>query len=87
MEESEATTPSENFTSAILPVFFVKDILASLHFYRNVCGFRRKHFYDPELGREVKEWQKPEPSTFINSVSSAQRKIALNLPDIAPPRL
>ena len=69
---------SENFTGVILPVFFVKDTLASLHFYRDLCGFTLKSFYDSELGSEVTEWHKTELPTFIR-LAAADQEFALHL--------
>jgi len=78
MIEKQISESAENFTGVILPVFFVKDTLASLHFYCDVCGFTLKSFYDPELSREVKEWKKSEPPTFIR-MAAASQEFALHL--------
>jgi len=78
MKEPKKTGASENFIGVILPVFFVNDTLVSLGFYRDLCGFTLKTFYDGETGREVKEWQKPEPPTFIR-MAAANQEFALHL--------
>jgi len=78
MEGIEISETSENFTGVILPVFFVKDTLASLHFYRDICGFKPKAFYDRESGREVPDWLKAEPPTFIR-MAAASQEFALHL--------
>lgn len=72
MERTGITKTSENFTGVILPVFFVKDTLASLHFYRDLCGFTLKAFYDRESGREVTDWLKAELPTFIRMAAASQ---------------
>ena len=78
MNETKSTESAENFTGIILPVFFVKDTLASLHFYRDVCGFTLVSFYDHDAGREVKEWDKSELPTFIR-MGAASQEFALHL--------
>ena len=78
MDEIENTKISSSFTGVILPVFFVKDTLVSLYFYRDICGFTLKSFYDSELGSEVKEWYKTELPTFIR-LAAADQELALHL--------
>lgn len=78
MKETRRTESTENFTDLILPVFYVKDTLASLSFYRELCGFILISFYDSALGREVKVWQKPEPPTFIR-MAAANQEFGLHL--------
>jgi len=78
MGTTDTTATPENFTGVVLPVFFVKNTLASLRFYRDLCGFKLKTFYDGESGREVKDWTYAEPPTFIRMAASTQ-EFALHL--------
>lgn len=78
MDVSEKTEISSNFTGVILPVFFAKDTLVSLRFYRDLCGFTLKAFYDRESGKEVKDWHRTEPPTFIR-MAAADQEFVLHL--------
>lgn len=39
MPDSEGQAPKSDFTGVVLPVFFVEDMMTSVHFYRDICGF------------------------------------------------
>jgi catechol 2,3-dioxygenase-like lactoylglutathione lyase family enzyme len=52
------------FTGEFLPVFYVKDVLKSLEFYRDKLGFKFHHFYDYDKGQEVVTWEKDEPPAW-----------------------
>ena len=46
----------EQFTGTILPVFYVKDVLRSVEFWRDSLGFECYDCYDHEAGGAAKEW-------------------------------
>jgi catechol 2,3-dioxygenase-like lactoylglutathione lyase family enzyme len=52
------------FTGGILPVFYVRDVLASVAFWRDSLGFECHHFYDYESGGSVKTWTKDIPAIY-----------------------
>jgi hypothetical protein len=72
VESIKTVEISDNFTGDILPVFFVKDTLMSLHFFRDPCGFSLKAFYDKATEREVKDWHNKELPIFIRMAASDQ---------------
>jgi hypothetical protein len=51
------------FTGELLPVFFVRDVLVSVAFYR-AAGFELRHFFDYDSGEQVPEWTKSEPAIW-----------------------
>jgi uncharacterized glyoxalase superfamily protein PhnB len=61
---TKAVADSSQFTGTILPVFYVKDVLASVRFWRDSLGFECHHFYDYETGGSVKNWTKDIPALY-----------------------
>jgi catechol 2,3-dioxygenase-like lactoylglutathione lyase family enzyme len=59
---SSATGPGAHgvFTSEVLPVLYVTDVLRSVGFYGDL-GFELRHFYDYDSGTQVKEWTRATP--------------------------
>ena len=72
---SEART---NFTGVVLPVLYVKDTLASVRFYRGICGFSVASFFDDEAAEEVTEWTRSDPPLFVR-IRAASQEFALHL--------
>lgn len=69
---------SNNFTGVLLPVFYVRDTLASAEFYREICGFSTVSFYAAEAGLEAVEQKREELPTFIRMCAASQ-EFALHL--------
>ena len=67
-----------NYSGVVLPVFYVRDILASVRFYKNVCGFSVISFLDAEAAEEVNVWEKSEPRLFVRMCAASQES-ALHL--------
>jgi catechol 2,3-dioxygenase-like lactoylglutathione lyase family enzyme len=59
-----APDASAQFTGMVLPVFYVKDVLRSVAFWRDTLGFVCDSFYDYETGGSVKEWTKDIPAVY-----------------------
>jgi catechol 2,3-dioxygenase-like lactoylglutathione lyase family enzyme len=76
-KEAEMTGPV--FTSEILPVLYVKDVLRSVEFYRDSLGFDLHSYYDYELGKEVKKWTKDTPAIYAG-MGAGDQKFALHRP-------
>lgn len=71
-----AQTSDENqteFTGEILPVLYVRDVLASVDFYVNKLGFRFDHYFDHINGGSVKEWTADEPPLYAEMWAGDQR--------------
>ena len=69
--------PSQ-FTGELLPVFYVTDVMKSLHFYRDILGFEFHHFYDYDKGEQVKTWEKDTPPKWA-LMSAGDQEFALHL--------
>ncbi|MFC2078759.1 VOC family protein [Candidatus Bipolaricaulota bacterium] len=72
------TTGECNFTGVVLPVFFVKDTLDSLRFYRDVCGFSVAGYFDDKAGEEVEEWTRTDSPLFVR-LQAGPLEFALHL--------
>jgi catechol 2,3-dioxygenase-like lactoylglutathione lyase family enzyme len=59
------------FTGKILPVFYVKDVLASKKFYQSL-GFEFHHFFDYTAGEQVSEWTSEEPPIWAEMAAGHQ---------------
>lgn len=65
------------FTGEILPVFYVKDVQASVSFYKEL-GFKFNHYHDYEKNASVKEWVKANPPIYAEMQAGTQ-KFAIHL--------
>jgi len=70
---------SANFTGVLLPVFYVRDALGSLSFYRDVCGFSTVPFNKHEAS-EGSEAESTGSPVFIRMCAATQ-EFALHLND------
>jgi catechol 2,3-dioxygenase-like lactoylglutathione lyase family enzyme len=79
--EKVAQKPSgfekSQFTGEILPVFYVRDVLASVEFYVDKLGFTCHHYYDHVTGESVFEWTRTEPLIYAE-MRAGDQKFALH---------
>jgi uncharacterized glyoxalase superfamily protein PhnB len=74
---SELKKSFGDFTSEILPVFYVTNSLKSVEFYQ-LLGFEFNHFHDYDTGESVKEWKKDTMPIYAQ-MSSGDQKFAIHL--------
>ena len=79
-EHDHAPSDTATFTGEVLPVFYVKDVVKSVAFYRDLLGFDHHDYYDYEAGKDVKEWTKDTPAIYAE-MSSGEQLFALHLPN------
>ena len=65
------------FTGEILPVFYVRDVRASVKFY-NDLGFQFNYFHDYDDNSDVKQWVKNNPPIYAEMQAGTQ-KFAIHL--------
>ncbi len=67
-----------SFTGEVLPVFYVRDVLASVEFYVDKLGFVCHHYYDHISGGSVVKWVYDEPPIYAE-MRAGDQKFALHL--------
>jgi len=65
------------FDGEILPVFYVRDVLASVAFYVDTLGFVCHHFFDHINGGSVYKWTYDEPPVYAE-MRAGNQKFALH---------
>jgi lactoylglutathione lyase len=82
MIDSIARTPQgfegAEFTGEVLPVLYVRDVLASVRFYVDSLGFVCHHFFDHINGGSVYEWAYDEPPIYAE-MRAGDQKFAIHL--------
>ena len=66
-----------NFDGEVLPVFYVRDVLASVAFYVDTLGFVCHHYFDHINGGSVFEWTYDEPPIYAE-MRAGNQKFALH---------
>ena len=66
------------FTGEILPVFYVRDVIKSVEFYRNNLGFKFNHYWDYENNKPLTEWKSKEKPVYAQMEAGSQ-KFAIHL--------
>lgn len=67
------------FTGEVKLVFYVKDVLKSVEFYRGALGFTFHSYHDYDTGKSVTEWNKSTPPIYAE-MSAGDQKFGLHLP-------
>lgn len=66
------------FTGEVLPVLYVRDVMASVDFYVDSLGFVCHHFFDHINGGSVTEWTYEKPPIYAE-MRAGDQKFALHL--------
>ena len=77
IETSQQELNQRGFTSEILPVFYVKDVLKSVFFWQDTLGFEAHHFFEHKKGGSVAVWTAEYPPIYVE-MRSGEQKFALH---------
>lgn len=66
------------FTGEILPVFYVRDVIKSVKFYRDKLGFKFNHYWDYENNKPLSEWKSKEKPVYAQ-MEAGRQKFAIHL--------